>query len=136
MVQEERDEAEASLNVDHGLLSALEGVEHAVGGYLDDLSESMLSALRDALDQLDEHAAASDRWSQSMGSSAAWGYGDIHLAIGQTGMPPVIDQEGASLFKAQVALVQAAKAVVNRADLSSVERLRTALAAVEAKAGQ
>jgi hypothetical protein len=53
-----------------------------------------------------------------------------HLAIGQTGMTPLIDQEDRSLLKSQVAMLQAAKAVVRRPEPNTVQSLRNAFAVV------
>lgn len=119
---------DADLSLDHALVSALERVEQAVGIYLEELAQANLDSLRKILEQLDDLTAASDQWAQSIASAGIWGYGDIHMAIGQTGMTPVIDQEDSSLFKAQVALVQAAKAVVRRPEPNTVETLRKAFA--------
>ena len=129
--EDDGDRPETELDVDHALVSALEGVENAVGTYLAELSEANVSALRDALTQLDDVTAASDLWAQSVASSGAWGYPDKQLAIGQTAATPVVDHEGSTLFSAQVELVQAAKAVVHHANPSSVEALRAAWAVVE-----
>ena len=118
------------LSLDHALVSALERVEQAVGRYLADLSEANLDSLRQVLEQLDDQTAASDQWAQSVASAGIWGYADIHQAIGQTAMSPVIDQEDPSFFKAQVAMVQAAKAVVRRPEPNTVETLRKAFALV------
>jgi hypothetical protein len=87
------------------------------------------------LAELDDRTAASDDWAQSIASAGLWGYGDVHLAIGQTRMTPVVDQEGSSLFHTQVAMVQAAKAVVRHPEPNSVETLRKALATVETRNG-
>jgi hypothetical protein len=82
------------------------------------------------LEQLDDQTAASDQWTQSIASAGLWGYGDIQPAIGQTSTTPVIDHEDPSFFKAQVAMVQAAKAVVRRPEPNTVETLRKAFAVV------
>jgi hypothetical protein len=129
------DDLETPLNIDHALVAVLEHVEHAVGVYLADLSQAKLDDLREALVELDDRTAASDDWAQSIASAGLWGYGDVHLAIGQTRMTPFIDQEGSSLFHAQVAMVQAAKSVVRHPEPDSVQALRTALATVEARNG-
>ena len=105
-------------------------MEQAVGLYLADLSQANLDSVRALLEQLDDQIAASDQWAQSIASAGIWGQADIQLAIGQTGMTPVIDQEDPSLFKAQIAMVQAAKAVVGRPETNTVETLRNAFAVV------
>jgi hypothetical protein len=105
-------------------------VEQTVGLYLAELSQANLDSLREMLEQLDDQIAASDHWAQSIASAGIWGYADIHQAIGQTGITPVIDQEDPSLFKAQVAMVQAAKAVVRRPEPNTVETLRGAFEVV------
>jgi hypothetical protein len=118
------------LSLDHALVTALDRVEQAVGLYLAELSQANLDCLREMLEQLDDQTAASDQWAQSIASAGIWGYADIHQAIGQTGITPVIDQEDPSLFKAQVAMVQAAKAVVRRPEPNTVETLREAFEVV------
>jgi hypothetical protein len=126
---------ETPLNIDHALVAALEHVEHAIGVYLAELSQPNLDNLRQVLAELDDRTAASDDWAQSIASAGLWGYGDVHLAIGQTRMTPVIDQEGSSLFHAQIAMVQAAKAVVRHPEPNSVQALRITLSTVEARNG-
>jgi hypothetical protein len=122
----QHDRPDEVLDVDHGLVSALENVEHAVRIYLETLSEIDLRELRYALAQLDDLTAASDQWAQSMGSLGAWGYVSKEVAIGQTSTTPMIDHEGSSLFQAQVNLVQAAKALLQRPGSGSLEALRAA----------
>jgi hypothetical protein len=129
------DRPETVLDVDHTLVATLEQVESTVGAYLADLSEANGDALRDALRQLDDVTAASDLWAQSVTSSGAWGYPDKQLAIGQTAATPVVDHEDSAHFNAQVKLVQAAKAVVQHPDSSSVEALRAAWAVIEGHDG-
>jgi hypothetical protein len=119
------------LDVDHALVTALEGVEYAVREYLAGLSESRLSELRDSLTHLDDLADASDQWARSLASFGAWGYVNRNSAIGQTSATPVIDHEVSSLFQVQVNLVHAAKAVVQGPSPNSVEALRAAWSDVE-----
>ena len=127
----DRDRPDMTLDVDHALVAALEGVEHAVREYLAGLSEGGLRALRDALSRVDDVAAASDQWARNLASFGAWGYVTRDSAIGQTSATPVVDHEGATLFHMQVALVHTAKAAVQQPTPASVEALRESWRQIE-----
>ena len=125
-----RDQPDTTLDIDHLLVGALEGVEHAVRDYLADLSASSLDALEHSLEEVDGLAAASDQWAHTLASLGGWGFVNREAAIGQTSSTPVIDHEGSSLFQLQVTLVHAAKAVVQQPSPEAVEALRGAWARV------
>jgi len=128
-----REQPDTTLDVDHALVAALEGVEHAVRNYLVDLSASGLTALERSLNEVDDVAAASDQWAQSLASLGGWGFVSRDSAIGQTSSTPIVDHEGSSLFQLQVTLVHAAKAVVEKPTPKAVDGLRAAWSQVQNK---
>lgn len=107
-------------------------VQQATEAYLGDPSERQRQVLLSALESLDRQTAASDAYEENVVGSAAFGFSSKGSVIGETGINPIAEVVPASVLRAQIDLVKAAKAAVTGPGPSSLEGLRAASAALAA----
>ena len=109
-------------------------VHLASDAYLNNPSQGLRRDLLAALEALDRQTAAADAYQASFVGSAMFGYSPKGSVIGETGRNPIAEELPGSVFRAQVALVKAAKAAVTEPGPTTSAALRAAsmsLAAVQ-----
>ncbi len=104
----EADEDEG-VAVDVSLELDLSTVEQSVAAYLKDPSIALRQDLLAVLERLDEQIARSDAYQNSAIGSAAFGYSGKGSVIGETSSASPAEQIPESIFRAQTALIKAAK---------------------------
>jgi hypothetical protein len=117
-------------DVDVHLEQDITMVQQATDAYLGAPGERQRQALLSALESLDRRTAASDAYEESVVGSAVFGTSSKGSVIGETGSNPIAEEVPASVFRAQIDLVKAAKAAVTGPSPSSLEGLRAASAAL------
>jgi len=115
-------------DVDVHLEQDITMVQQATDAYLGDPSERQRQVLLSALESLDRQTAASDAYEENVVGSAAFGFSSKGSVIGETGGNPIAEEVPASVLRAQIDLVKAAKAAVTGPGPSSLEGLRAARA--------
>jgi hypothetical protein len=125
--------AAETLRVEFQLEADLGGVERCVHAYLQTPSPNTRDALLVELEQLDAHLADSDAYERHFAGIARYGSGTQGSVIGETSSTPLVNEVSGSEFRAQVALVKAAKDEVRAptpatfAAVSQAARLLTAI---------
>jgi len=118
----------APVDVDLVLERDIEGVERAVGRYLDGLTEELRKELMARLEALDDQTYLADAY-MAKGVPVPRVSPSV---IGATSYGSIAEHLPGSEFEAQVALVKAAKSVVIRLTPESVAELRAAYSVLEA----
>ncbi len=122
-----RESAEAQdIAVEVQLEQDIAMVHHATDVYLGDPSDQQRQNLLSALESLDQQTAASDAYEASVIDSAVYGFSAKGSVIGKTSQNPVTEQLPASVLRAQIALVKAAKSAVTDANPVTLDALRAA----------
>jgi hypothetical protein len=134
--QRRQGDGEEELEVDATLESDLDAVEVLIESYLKDPSAGLREQLLAALERLDQQIAASDSYEGGVARSGAWGYAAKGSVIGETSDVPIAEAVPASEFRAQTALVKAAKREVSSPTTASLAELRAANDALAASRGQ
>jgi hypothetical protein len=124
------------VDVDAALEQHLGAVESSTESYLKDPSTGLRSQLLAALERLDQQIDASDRYGASIYQSGAWGYSAKGSVIGETSDVPTVEEVPGSEFRAQTALIRAAKREVSAPTPASLAELRAAQEALAACRGQ
>jgi hypothetical protein len=122
---------ERVVDVDDELETRIVAVESAVVAYLVRITPDTRDAVAVALAALDDESAASDTFRSRLNalatSAALSSLGSSALdVIGQTNRFPIVREVPASVFRAQVALVRAARAEVQSGDPSTFDALTRA----------
>jgi len=117
-------------DVDVHLEQDITMVEQATEAFLGDPSERQRQVLLSALESLDRRTAASDAYEENVVGSAAFGFSSKGSVIGETGVNPIAEVVPASVLRAQIDLVKAAKVAVTVPGPSGLEALRAARAAL------
>ncbi len=134
--QRHRAHQEQELAVDATLESDLVGVEALIEAYLKDPSVGPRTQLLAALEHLDQHIDASDRYEGSIARSGAWGYASKGSVIGETSDTPIVEEVPGGEFQAQTVLIKAAKREVSTPSAASLAELRAANEGLAAYRGQ
>ncbi len=130
--QRRQPQREEELEVDSTLESDIGAVEDLIQSYVKDPSAGPRNQLLAALERLDQQIDASDRYEGSISRSGAWGYSAKGSVIGETNDLPIAEEVPASEFRAQTALIKAAKREVSTPSAASLAELRAANEALAA----
>jgi len=120
------------VDVDVRLEQDITRVEQATDAYLGDPGERQRKDLLSALESLDRRTAASDAYEGDVAGSGAFGFSSKRSVLGATGGNPIAEVVPATVLRAQIDLVKAAKTAVTEPGPSSLEGLRAAGAALAA----
>jgi hypothetical protein len=88
------------------------------------------------LDRLDDQVDLGDAYAASVVRSPLFGQTPKGDVLGETSNTPMAEEVPGAVFRAQVALVRAAKAAIQNPGQGSLETLRAASAALAAASGQ
>ena len=124
------------VDVDATLELHLGAVESSIASYVKDPSTGLRSQLLAALERLDQQIDASDLYEASISHSGAWGYSAKGSVIGETSDVPTVEEVPGSEFRAQTALIRAAKREVSAPTPDSLAELREAQDALAACRGR
>ncbi len=129
-------EEDDEVAVDATLELALGTTEEAIDTYLQDPSPSFRTQLLTALETLDQQIASSDAYESSTIGSAAFGYSTKGSVIGETSSVSAAEEIPGAEFRAQTALVKAAKDEVRAPTAETLAELRAAQHALAAVRGR
>jgi hypothetical protein len=122
--------------VDAALEQGLDAVEESVGAYLADPSAGLRHDLLAALQRLDQQIDESDAYESSIIGSGAFGAPGKGLVIGETAGASAAEEVPESVWRAQTALIKAAKREVAAATPDTLADLRAAADALSAARGE
>jgi hypothetical protein len=125
------DEHIAATAVDATLEHALNGIELAIGAYLEDSGDAERDSLVAAIGVLDDLAAQSDAYENSLVNSPILGFSGKGSVLGETSGHPFVEMVPNSELAAQVDVVKAAKAEVVGRTLTTFEALRAAVTSLD-----
>jgi hypothetical protein len=123
---------EQALSVDVELEHDIGGVEHAIGTYLRSPSDSLRDDLLAALQRLDDQIDFSDAFDRNVTGSGAFGFATTFSVVGETSSNPMAGEVPGTEFRAQAALVKAAKKEVAAPTPDTLAGLRAAGVALDA----
>lgn len=101
-------------------------VQQAADAYLNNPSQVLLQELLAALEALDQQTAAADAYQANVSGSAVFGFSPKGSVIGETGQYPLAEKLPGSVLRAQIILVNAAKAAATKPGPTSFDTLRAA----------
>jgi len=119
-----------AVDVDVHLEQDITTVEQATDAYLGDPGERQRQGLLSALESLDRRTAASDAYEGDVAGSGAFGFSSKRSVLGATGGNPIAEVVPATVLRAQIDLVKAAKSAITEPGPSGLEGLRAARAAL------
>ncbi len=119
-------EQDDEVSVDATLELALGTVEEAIDAYLLDPSSSPRTQLLAALESLDQLIDSSDAYESSTLGSAAFGYSTKGSVIGETSLGSAAEEVPGAEWRAQTALIKAAKEELRASSSETLTALRAA----------
>jgi hypothetical protein len=121
----------AATPVDATLEQILDNVEQAVSEYLEASDAPQHDALVAALGALDEHAARSDAYENSLVNSPIWGLSGKGSVLGETSGIPFVEMVPNAVLGSQIELVKDVRSEVRSRSLTTFESLRASYAALD-----